>query len=266
MTREEWAQQSATRWPWLYELAKRFIEGANELLQDAEIQAKDSLLVMRALLFGRVITGTEALVALAKAGFSTEADVLFRSNLEALFRLAALVEKPSLLVPYMGEDFPRRRQAMNDIRKLLAPLNPRPNNVVSEEELDTAIEKIDQETTKFRLRHGVERVREMKIWEWVVAGKQFDFFYGKYLMHSNAAHHAARDLERRIARREDGQGVDSISIGIEDKPPIGIVLDALLLLARGIDAYARSVNREISQSLLAAGTELDQRYATELVP
>lgn len=219
---------------------------------------------MRALLFGRVISGTEALVALARSGFLTEADVIFRSNLEALFRLAALSEDEATFLMYLGEDYPRRRRAMDDIRQLLAGMDPRPPEAISEEDLDAAIRKIDQETQEFRARHGLEQLREVRTWDWVVAGKQYDFFHGKYLMHSNAAHHAARDLERRIVPRADGNGIETISLGIDDGNPVPIVLDSLLLLVRGIAIFCQSFGMEVPEALLRARVELDERYESEM--
>lgn len=262
MKRNQWERHAQKQWPWLFALADTFTSEAYELLSGAEIAQRDGRAAMRALLFGRVVSGSEALVALARSGFLTESDVIFRSNLEALFRLAALVEVPEMFLVYLGEDYPRRRKAMDDIRQLLAHVDPRPPGAVSDDQIEDAVRKIDRETKEFRDRHGIEKIREVKTWDWVVAGKQFDFFHGKYLMHSNAAHHAARDLERRIIPRADGQGVETISLGIDDGSPVEIVLDALLLLARGIAVFAKAFEKEIPEPLLKARAELDERFAS----
>jgi hypothetical protein len=97
----------------------------------------------------------------------------------------------------------------------------------------------------------------------VVAGKQYDFFHGKYLMHSNSAHHAARDLERRIVPRADGNGIETISLGIDDGPPVPIVLDSLLLLVRGIAVFCQSFGLVVPEALLNARVELNERYSSE---
>lgn len=266
MERRQWELHAKEQWPWLFELADTFTREAYGLLAGTEIAQRDGRASMRALLFGRVVSGTEALVALARSGFLTESDVIFRSNLEALFRLAALVEDPAMFLVYLGEDYPRRRKAMDDIRQLLASVDPRPPEAVSDDQIEKAIRKIDQETREFRERHGIDKLREVKTWDWVVAGKQFDFFHGKYLMHSNAAHHAARDLERRIIPRADGLGVETISLGIDDGSPVEIVLDALLLLARGIAVFAKSFDMEIPDALQRARAELDERFNAALSP
>ncbi len=83
-------------------------------------------------------------------------------------------------------------------------------------------------------------------------------------MHSNAAHHAARDLERRIIPCEDGQGIETISLGIDDDSPVEIVLDALLLLARGLAVFAKAFKKDIPEPLLKARAELDQRVESEM--
>ncbi len=264
MERDEWTRHAVEQWPWLFDLAGRFTAEAYQLLTGTEIGQRDATGAMRALLFGRIISGTDALVALARSGFLTEADVIFRSNLEALFRLAALFEDEAMFLAYLGEDYPRRRKAMHDIRQLLAGMDPRPPGAISEADLDAAIREIDQQTQEFRARHGLERLREVSTWDWVVAGKQHDFFHGKYLMHSNAAHHAARDLERRIVPRADGNGIETISLGIDDGPPVPIVLDSLLLLVRGIAVFCQSFGVDVPEALLNARVELDERYSIEM--
>lgn len=264
MEREEWTRCTERKWPWLFDLATKFTSEAYQFLTDEEISQQDGRSAIRALLFGRVISGTEALVSLVRPGFLTEADIIFRSNLEALFRLAALVEDARMFLVYLGEEYPRRRKAMDDIRQLLATVDPRPPEAITDADLDEAIRKIDREAQEFRDQHGIEKLREVKTWDWVVAGKQFDFFHGKYLMHSSAAHHAARDLERRIRPRADGKGVETISLGIDDGSPVEIVLDALLLLTRAIAVFSKAIDKKIPNPLIDARAELDKRFESEV--
>src|SRR3569623_1542549 len=157
--REERVQHAPHEWPWLFELADKFTTEAYQLLTQTEIGQKDGGRAIQALLFGRVISGAEALVELSRLGFLTESDVIFRSNLEALYRLAALVEDTQMRVVYLGEDYPRRRKAMEDVRQLLACVDPRPPGAVTEAQIDEAISRIDREAQEFRNRNGVDRLR-----------------------------------------------------------------------------------------------------------
>ena len=263
MSRSAWTYQTREKWPWLFELARTFLHEAYALSARVTLDQRDAERSICVLLFGRAVSGTEALVTLAASGFLIEADIVFRSNLEALFRLAALVEEPKLLSRYLGEDYPRRRRAMGDLRELLSGIDPRPPGAPSDCDIDNAIREIEQEAKEFQDTHDVAKLREVKTWDWVVAGGQFDFFFGKYLMHSNVVHHAARDLERRIDVREDGQGLKAIYMGIEQESPVEIVLDGLLLLARCIDKFAKAVDEEVSDALREARAELDKRFDVE---
>lgn len=110
-------------------------------------------------------------------------------------------------------------------------------------------------------RLWVSQFSEAKVWEWASTGKQVDIFSAKYVMYSNVAHHAARDLERRITKRAEGHAIDSIAIGIDDGNPAEIVLDALFVLMRAVGAYAKAFDREIPESLLNGGEEIEGRFA-----
>ncbi|MEP7043995.1 MAG: DUF5677 domain-containing protein [Dokdonella sp.] len=258
---ENWAVRSVQQWGDTYGLAERFMAEARSLINSGEIRQHEMLKIIRILLFGRILSGTHGIVMLSKAGLSTEADVLFRANMEALFRLAALVEDETMLDAYLGEDYPRRRKAMGDISKLLSTCNPRPDGSVTDADLDAALRKIDQEETAFLKSSKQKRLREISTWEWVKAGNQTDFFYGKYLLHSNTAHHGARDLERHLVKSADGQEVDSILLHPDTTSPVELLVDTLLLLSRAIDLYAKSIQVEIPTALWALRSELDVLFA-----
>jgi hypothetical protein len=54
-------------------------------------------------------------------------------------------------------------------------------------------------------------------------------------------------------------------LGIDDGSPVEIVLDALLLIARGIAVFAKAFEKEIPGPLLDARRQLDERFHAEHV-
>jgi hypothetical protein len=242
---EDWAMESTRRWPKIFALAEAFLDEAKKLANAGELRQGDHLGIIRALLFGRVLSGTKGLVLLASHGLLVEADSQFRSNMEALFRLAALIENELLLPEYLGEDFQRRRRAMEDVRNLIRGAAPAAG-LPTEGEIDEALREIDREANEFLRVSGLNRFREIKVWEWARVGQQSDFFYGKYLLHSGVTHHAARDLERRLRFSDDGEEIKAIVFCPDTESPEGVIVDGLYLLARAMDAYARSNGVEIT--------------------
>lgn len=253
---EDWAEESSRRWPKIFSLAGRFLDEAKKLAGAGELRQDDHPGIVRALLFGRVLSGTKGLLLLAGHGLLVEADSQFRSNMEALFRLAALVENELIFPEYLGEDFQRRRQAMQDVRNLIRGV-PQSEGVPTEEEIDATLREIDREATEFRRVSGLERLREIKVWEWAEKGQQLDFFYGKYLLHSGVTHHAARDLERRLLLSDDGDEIKAIVFCPDTDSPEELIIDGLYLLARAMDVYARSIGIEISPQAWALKHELE---------
>ena len=237
---DEWALKSPEQWPEVFALAGDFLLQAKVLAGTGELRGNDHLGVIRALLFGRVLSGTRALVLLAKTGLLIEADSQFRSNMEALFRLAALAEDGSMLPRYLGEDFARRRRAMNDVRNLLQT-----SSEITEKDVEETLAMIDREENVFREQHGLDVLKEIKIWEWVRVGRQTDLFWGKYVSHSNVTHHSARDLERRLRLTADRKQIEAILFHPDTLSPEDIVVDGLWLLLRAMDVYSKAAGVDL---------------------
>ena len=254
---DRWAEQSTEKCPELYQLAGAMLDEGMHVVGQVETRNGDHLNTIRILLFGRVMSGTRALVLLCRYGFLTEADILLRSNIEALFRLTALIEKPEMLSQYLAEDYPRRRKAMSDVRELLKDV---PDSNPSSEDIDAALRKIDREETDFLKSSGLAKSREIKVWEWALAGKQADVFHAKYLKHSNVAHHAARDLERRMTLTDDGQSIRAISFCPETNSPDELLRDALVIFGIALVAYGKCAGVGQRQELDDAVLKLNSYF------
>jgi hypothetical protein len=252
---DDWALNAPKKWPEIFALAGRLLDEAKVLAGSGELRGNDHPGVVRALLFGRVLSGTRGLVLLAKNGLLVEADSQFRSNMEALFRLSALVEDASLLPRYLGEDFARRRRAMQDVRNLLSG-----SSSITAKDIDDTLAAIDREESSFRKQHGLDVLREIKIWEWVQAGGQTDFFWGKYVLHSGVTHHSARDLERRLRLSDDGKEIEAILFHPDTESPEEIIADGLLLLVRAMILYAKGAGVELPSKTNGIKQELDQLF------
>jgi hypothetical protein len=107
MERDEWTKHAVEQWPWLFGLAGRFTAEAYQLLAGTEIGQRDARGAMRALLFGRIISGTEALVVLARSGFLTEADVIFSLEPRGAIPACSIVRRRSNLPGLPGRGLPQ---------------------------------------------------------------------------------------------------------------------------------------------------------------
>ena len=244
--REEWARESERRWSATYELVKKFVSQAIQLITEAKISPDDYLNLIRVLLLARVVSCTEAIALLAKNGFLLEAEMLTRSSLEGMIKLSALAKNGSMLLAYLGEEFPIRRRAMSDIKNMLRDVeNPTPTM----DEIDQALASIDRQEAQFKEKNGVDKCKEVKVWDWAVVGGQTEIFWALYLRLSSAVHYSSKSLERRMVFSKDKDRVESIVLYPDTASPEEIIRDSLVILAKALAAFAEALSLKITEEM-----------------
>ena len=255
--REDWAKESERRWPELYELVELFVAQAIQLIVQAKIHPGDFLNVIRVLLLARVVSCTEAIALLAKHGLLLEAETLTRSSLEGMIKLSALAKDGSMLVAYLGEEFPIRRRAMSDIRNMLRDVeDPTPTI----EQIEQALTSIDAQEARFKQENGIDKCREIKVWDWAVAGEQTDIFWALYLRMSSAVHHSSRSLERRMVVSDSKDRIESIVLHPDTGSPEELLRDSLTILAKALAAFAGAFSLEITHEMQESWGRVDAMF------
>lgn len=197
-----------------------------------------------AILFGRVLSATQATILLLRAGLPVEAEATFRSAMEAMFRLAAITADTTLLHEYLGEDYALRQSAMQMLRKLQGIGAPC-HDGITVEMIDWVLRKNQRDRQAHLKRAGMKRFKTLHIEAWAAAGGQLDVYYAKYALLSGSVHHSSRSLERAISKAPGDSRGHVIDLRPSADDPTLAIADAMVVLARACRAFAQSTEREV---------------------
>jgi Family of unknown function (DUF5677) len=179
--------QHADVFRFAYELASQ----AHSLLQSASISSEDLQQLVLAPLAIRATTSFQGTVLLLERGLPTEAKILARSLLEALFRATAIAKGRHYAEAYVLEDQFFRRKIINK-SKLLSP---------------HLREKFEGEQTTQLAREIKADIEERELTEkttqwWAGEAGLSDFYNTAYAVFSLSVHAASRDLEEHLRLNE----------------------------------------------------------------
>ncbi|MBN1008195.1 DUF5677 domain-containing protein [Amphritea pacifica] len=163
------------------------------VLDNLEIDREDGLQVLSSILFRRVIFGAKAVYLLVRNKLYTEARIQRRGQLEALFSLGALYRSPDILQDFVNKDVHRRIKFYQNIKKTSKKFRGYHLGDMPDSEIDKEIEELN---SKKGPHLSLETLSQK-------AGLH-DLFLSDYSMLSEAAHHAAKDLERHVEVDKEG--------------------------------------------------------------
>ena len=247
--------QVRQREPDWFNLAEDIASFSGDLIYRLSVPRGDERLLLAALLFRRVAGAFEAVLALAERGMHTEGLSARRALLEALFVLGAICNQPELVHVYLKNDEHRRR----DIFKKIKKLSPTLRKALAPELTPTIV---DEQLTV--LEASAKGATYMGPEQFAQAAKLYDVYLTDYSFLSEAAHHAAKDLERQIAVDQDGD-VNGVYWGPESAPPSSLLspaLEHMLVAARATEALFKIGPSERAAQLWRRAEEMFEGRAT----
>jgi hypothetical protein len=202
--------------------------------------------VLAAILYRRVLSSFEAVLLLAERGMHTEGLVVRRTMLEALFVLGAIWQQPNLVQTYIENDKHRRRNIYMNLRKSSKSMRAIVPEV-TDAELDRQIDEL-QVLTKHVTYIGVAQFAQ--------AACLHDQYLTDYSILSEAAHHAARDLERQIDVNDDDE-IAAIVWGPEQERPFKLLFPAVdnMLMATHVVAELFKLDIKVQFGTLSSRSE-----------
>ena len=204
-----------SRAPGWFALAEDVAQFCSDLLPQIEANNSDGQQVLSAVLFRRTLSTFEAVILTAERGMHTEGMVLRRSMLEGLFVLGAIWQQPDLVRAYVQTDQHRRRDIYTNLRKTSPESRRNVSAWITDEELDKEIAELTEAT---------KGARYLSVEQFSQCAKLHDLYLTDYSVLSEAAHHAARDLERQVT--VDHDEIESIIWGPEAEPPFKLLFPA----------------------------------------
>lgn len=184
--------------------------------------------LLGALLYRRVASGFEAVLALAERGMHTEGLAQRRSMLEALFVLGAIWKRPDLAAKYLLDDEYRRLKIFKNIKQL-------PLAIQQSLAPELSIESIDEKIAA--LKKATAGSTPTTIADYAKAAALFGYYLTDYSFASEAAHHVAKDLERQIVLDREGD-VDAFYWGPEVEVPSKLLSNAVEFMLMAVAATA----------------------------
>ncbi len=233
-------QQVRARDPAWFSHAETVAVCAGDLTQRLHVHRGNVRELLGALLYRRVASGFEAVLALAERGMHTEGLAQRRSMLEALFVLGAIWKQPDLAAKYLLDDQHRRLKIFKNIKRL----SPAIQQSIAPE---LPSEPIDEKITA--LKAATAGSTPTTVADYAKAAELFGYYLTDYSFASEAAHHVAKDLERQIALDTEGD-VDAVYWGPEVEAPSELLSKAvefmLMAVAATVDLFGVAAPGELN--------------------
>lgn len=189
----------------VFALAENLNEIANRAIFGAEVKSNDAQQVLVACLLHRALTTYQGVVLLSIRGMPSEARVLLRTLLEALFRLVAIAKDREIGRAYIAEDVLHRKKFINKFKLLSNSAKA----VAGNPKLDSLLSAI-QKTISDRDIH------ELKTQWFAEQADLADFYHSAYSLFSSTVHVNVRDLEKALVVNDDGD-VTGFNYGPNDE-------------------------------------------------
>lgn len=242
-------RQVRDRDPEWFDHAESVAVYAGEVVQRLHVHHGNVRELLVALLFRRIASGFEAVLALAERGMHTEGLAQRRSTLEALFVLGAVWKQPDLADKYLLNDQHRLLKIFKNIKRI----SPVIRQSLSPE---LPIESIDEKLAALKLSIG--NSKPTNVADYAKAADLLDYYLTDYSFTSEAAHHVAKDLERQIALDSDGN-VDGLYWGPEADAPSDLLsgaVDYMLMAVAATETLFEMTASETCRALQARTNEL----------
>ena len=179
--------------PWI-DLAKEVSAFGKTMLNGLAVNKENGVQVLTSILFRRVVFGLDAVCVLVDNAMFTEARILRRWMLEALFSLGALWKQPSIVGNFVNNDVHRRIKLYANIKKTSKKFREKHLNGISDREIEKILNNLNAQkqgeylsTTSLSQKAGLH-----------------DLYLSDYAILSESAHHLAKDLERHVSLDQRG--------------------------------------------------------------
>jgi hypothetical protein len=152
---------------------------------DAHNKDKQETLV--AALYIRVINTYQAALLLAERGLMSQARILSRSLIEALFSLCAIAKSEQFADEFILEDQRNRLKYVNKYRKLHGGIPPE----VSKSEVELLEKQLQKEIKELEIKSKSTE-------QWSIDAGMHDWYLAVYSVLSDSVHSKVKDLERHL--------------------------------------------------------------------
>lgn len=256
MRRSNWMEGNRGHFAATFDMVGTMIVQAEEILKSAPILT-DQKSLATALLFKRVLSGSEAMTILVSYGFSTQARVQHRSVIEALLKLGAICEDLSAYNDFVAQQGISKRTQAQDMLRLREAAHLAENEEPTVAQITGLLNLAIDELSRYATNANVKSIRKMESYDWATRANLTRFFWGHYARRSDTTHHSILDLSRDLVRNTDNVAV-GINLGPDNEDPTELLTDAGEAVRIAVEKLQKLVSFELPAGYLASADNLQK--------
>jgi len=189
----------------LFELAEEANVASHNAFVRINAHNRDVQEMIVAALYLRILSNYQGAILLAERGMVSEARVLARAQMEALFTLKAVAKDHSLALEYAKEDQKKRIKVLNKLKKLHGGMPP----TFDEDKANQLERELLEEIARDKI---VERTTE----QWAKEAGLHDWYLSAYADLSDTVHTKVRDLSQYLVQ-DQHENITEFDWGPSDK-------------------------------------------------
>jgi len=231
-------------------LAKDLNRQAMRLFREYSLCMNNEVKIAIAALMTRIVETYQGVIIMLERGMTSQARMLVRSQLEALFQMAAMVKNPNLYDSYAAKHY---RSTISALKAAKRWKQESLQGRLSKEKIDELI--LDNE-------NKLEEIKavSLQIYQWAEKAGLSDFYNVFYIENSSAIHSDMWALDDHVLDSEHGL---QVNIGPNDFDLYHILRTSISIMISAIESFsvAQGIKiAEIIKDLHNRALELDENF------
>jgi hypothetical protein len=232
-------------------LAKDLNRQSMTLFREYSLCMNNEVTIAIAALMTRIVETYQGVVIMLERGMTSQARMLVRSQLEALFQMAAMVKNPNLYDSYAAKHYRSTTSALKAAKRW------------KQESLQGRLskEKIDELLLENETKLKEIETNSLKIYQWAEKAELSDFYNVFYVENSSAIHSDMWALDDHVA--DDGEHGLQVNFGPNDFGLYHILRISISVMVSAIESFSVAQGIKIAETvkdLHNRALELDKTY------
>ena len=232
-------------------LAKDLNRQSMNLFREYSLCMNNEVKIAIAALMTRIVETYQGVIIMLERGMTSQARMLVRSQLEALFQMAAMVKNPNLYDSY----------AVKHYRSTISALKAAKRWKQKSLQGRLSKEKIDEMVLENETKLKEIKTNSLKIYQWAEKAGLSDFYNVFYVENSSAIHSDMWALDAHVS--DDGEHGLQVNFGPNDFDLYHILRTSISVMLSSIESFsvAQGIKiAEIIKDLHNRALELDETF------
>jgi hypothetical protein len=231
-------------------LSKDLNRQAMSLFREYNLCMNNEVKVAIAALMTRIVETYQGIILMLERGMTSQARMLVRSQLEALFQMTAMVRNPNLYHSYAAKHY---RSTISALKSAKRWKQESLQGRLSKEKIDELI--LDNEKKLEGIKAGT-----LKIYEWAEKAGLSDFYNVLYIENSSAIHSDMWALDDHVSDSEHGL---QVNFGPNDFDLYHILRTSISIIISAIESFSIAQGIKIAEAIndfRNKALELDEKF------